>query len=84
MITTMKARPVVTPILSETAITGMTVEGGRVAVQVSRNIIFPNYDYINRFHIVLIVRHGKILEMREHNDLAAAIRGGLPVLESLS
>jgi ketosteroid isomerase-like protein len=83
MKSTMESRPRVAPVSSDTAITGMTVEGGRVAVEVSRNIIFPDYDYVNRFHIVLIIRDGKIFEMREHNDLAAAIRGGLPVLESL-
>jgi ketosteroid isomerase-like protein len=84
MTSTMQARPKIAPVSADTKIMGMTVEGGRVGVEVSRNITFPDYDYVNRFHIVLIVRDGKILEMREHNDLAAAIRGGLPVLESLS
>jgi ketosteroid isomerase-like protein len=84
MMSLMKGRPRVTPVSAETAIRGMTVTGGRVAVELVRNIIYPDYDYINRFLIVMIVQDGKILEMREHNDIAGAIRGGLPVTEALS
>jgi ketosteroid isomerase-like protein len=80
---TMRSRPKIAPVGGDTTLGGMTVEGGRAAVAVSRNLIFPDYDYVNRFHIVLILHDGKILEMREHNDLAGAIRGNLPVVESL-
>jgi uncharacterized protein len=80
----MMARPRVPQVGGDTKITGQTVEGGRVAVAVERNVIYPEYDYVNRFLIVLIIRNGKIVEMREHNDLAGAIRGGLPVVESLT
>jgi ketosteroid isomerase-like protein len=80
----MQSRPKVAPVGGDTTLDGMTVEGGRAAVAVSRNVIYPDYDYINRFLIVLILHDGKILEMREHNDLAGAIRGGLPVVESLT
>jgi ketosteroid isomerase-like protein len=81
---TMESRPKVASVGGDTTLTGMTVEGGRVAVAVSRNLIFPDYDYVNRFLIVLILHDGKVLEMREHNDLAGAIRGNLPVAESLT
>jgi len=63
--------------------TGTIVEGGRVTVQISRNLIFPDYDYWNRLHLVLIIRDGKVLELREHQDLGSAIRGGMPLAEGL-
>jgi ketosteroid isomerase-like protein len=80
----MKARPRVETVSAETLYTGTIVEGGRVTVQIARNLIYPNYDYVNRLHLVLIIRDGKVLELREHQDLGSAIRGGLPLLEALS
>jgi ketosteroid isomerase-like protein len=79
----MKSRPAVPPVSAETLFTGTLVEGGRVTVQISRNLIFPNYDYWNRLHLVLIIRDGKVVELREHQDLASAIRGGMPLLEGV-
>jgi ketosteroid isomerase-like protein len=79
----MKSRPRVDTVSAETLYTGTIVEGGRVTVQISRNLIFPDYDYWNRLHLVLIIRDGKVLELREHQDLGSAIRGGMPLAEGL-
>jgi len=79
----MKSRPRVETVSAETLFTGTIVEGGRVTVQISRNLIFPNYDYWNRLHLVLIIRDGKVQELREHQDLGSAIRGGMPLLEGI-
>lgn len=62
----------------------LTVEGDRAAVHLLKDTIFPDYDYANRFHMVVIVRDGRVVELREHNDLGAAVRGGLPALEALN
>jgi ketosteroid isomerase-like protein len=75
-----KSRPHVATVSAETLFTGTIVEGGRVTVQISRNLIYPNYDYWNRLHLVLIIRDGKVVELREHQDLGSAIRGGMPLL----
>jgi ketosteroid isomerase-like protein len=79
-----KSRPPVPAVSAETLFTGTIVEGGRVTVQIARNLIFPNYDYWNRLHLVLIIRDGKVVELREHQDLGSAIRGGMPLLEGVA
>lgn len=60
-----------------------TVEGERAAVHLIKETIFPDYDYANRFHMAVIVQGGKVVELREHNDLGAAVRGGLPVFDAM-
>lgn len=71
------------PVFPTTRDMSITVEGERAAVHLVKDTIFPNYDYANRFHMVVLVRDGKVVELREHNDLGAAIRGGLPVTEAM-
>ncbi len=71
------------PVSPTTRLMTSTVEGERASVHLIKDTIFPNYDYANRFNMVVLVRDGKVVELREHNDLGAAIRGGLPVLEAM-
>jgi ketosteroid isomerase-like protein len=66
------------PVSNSKGIVGMTVEGERAAVRIATDVIYPTYDYINRFHHVLIVRRGKVIEFREHVDWAASVKAGFP------
>ena len=70
--------PPVAPVRYSKVISGMTVEGDRAAVLINTDVIYPTYDYINRFHCVAIVRGGKIIEMHEHTDRNASIKAGFP------
>jgi ketosteroid isomerase-like protein len=76
--TLMAAHPMAPPIKYNKGIIGMTVEPGRVAVEISTDAVFPQYDYVNRFHCAVTVRDGKIVEMHEHTDHSAGARGGIP------
>lgn len=75
MMATAKADP---PIRYSKLIKGMTVEGDRAAVLIHTNVVYPDYDYINRFHVVVRVRNGKVIEMREHTDRNASVKAGFP------
>jgi|GEM_PF-3083137 len=50
----------------------------RAAVLIDTDAIYPQHDYINRFHVVVKVRNGKVVEMREHTDRNASIKAGFP------
>ena len=75
MMATAKADP---PIRYSKRVKGMTVEGDRAAVLIHTDAIYPDYDYINRFHVVVRVRNGKVIEMREHTDRNASVKAGFP------
>ncbi|MDB5423239.1 MAG: nuclear transport factor 2 family protein [Phenylobacterium sp.] len=59
-------------------ITGMTVEGERAAVRMATDAVYANHDYNNRYHVIVIVRNGKVIEMREHTDRNASVKAGFP------
>ena len=80
--TIMAAHPLPMPISYSKEIIGLTVEPGRAAVEISTNAVFPEYDYVNRFHCAVTVRDGKIVEMHEHTDHSAGARGGIPDIKS--
>ena len=72
------------PVSGGKVIAGMTVEGERAAVLINTDIIYPTHDYINRFHCVVRVRGGKIIEMHEHTDRNGSIKAGFPDLPPVS
>ena len=80
----MAAHPLGPVVRDDTKTIGMTVDGNRAAVEVARNLILADHDYIDHFHLLFILRDGKIAQMHEHTDVQAAIRGGLPVLEAVA
>lgn len=53
-------------------ITGLTVEGDRVAVEAWSEIVFPDKVYRNQYHNLLVLRDGLIVEGREYMDTRAA------------
>ena len=79
----MKSRPRSPVVRDNTKTIGIAVEGNRAAVEVARNLIFADHDYLDHFHLSFVLRDGKIAEMHEHTDVQAAVRGGLPVLEAI-
>jgi ketosteroid isomerase-like protein len=68
----------VAPVSYDKRISGMTVEGERAAVLIDTNAIYPDHDYINRFHCVVRVRNGKVIELHEHTDRNASVKAGFP------
>ncbi len=76
--TAMVGHPMAAPISYDKRIIGTTVEPGRAAIEISTDAVFPEYDYVNRFHCAVTVRDGKIVEMHEHTDHSAGARGGIP------
>ena len=61
-------------------ITGITAENERVAVEVSGEAIHASgKDYRNKYHFLLKIKNGKILELKEYMDtqLAAKILLGV-------
>jgi len=68
------------PVRYSKKIAGMTVEGERAAVLIHTDVIYPEHDYINRFHVAVRVRNGKVIEMREHTDRNASEKAGFPDL----
>ena len=54
-------------------ITGITAENERVAVEVSGDAIHASGElYNNKYHFLLKIQHGKILELREYMDTQLA------------
>jgi ketosteroid isomerase-like protein len=66
------------PVSASKAIVGVTVEGERAAVRIATDVVYPTYDYNNRFHHVVLVRGGKVIEFREHTDRSASEKAGFP------
>jgi ketosteroid isomerase-like protein len=50
---------------------------------VDRNLIFADRDYLTNFHLLFVLKDGKIAEMHEHMDVSGAVRGGLPVFDAI-
>jgi ketosteroid isomerase-like protein len=59
------------------AITAMTAEGNRVAYEAEGEMVFPDCVYRNRYHNLLVIRDGLIVEGREYMDTMAATQAGL-------
>jgi ketosteroid isomerase-like protein len=56
-------------------ITGMTAEDDRVAVEVSGESIHASgQPYNNRYHFLLIIRDGKIIQLKEYMDTQLAAK----------
>jgi ketosteroid isomerase-like protein len=53
-------------------IIGITAEGERVAYEAEGEMVFADRIYRNRYHNLLIVRDGLIVEGREYMDTRAA------------
>ena len=54
-------------------ITGITAENERVAVEVSGEAIHASGElYDNKYHFLLKIQHGKILELKEYMDTQLA------------
>jgi ketosteroid isomerase-like protein len=53
-------------------ITGITAEGDRVAYEAEGEMVFADRIYRNRYHNLLIIRDGLIIEGREYMDTKAA------------
>ncbi|TVV77129.1 nuclear transport factor 2 family protein [Sphingomonas solaris] len=53
-------------------ITCLTAEGDRVAVEARSEMTFPDRVYRNRYHNLLTIRDGLIVEGREYMDTRAA------------
>ena len=54
-------------------ITGITAENERVAVEVSGEAIHASGElYNNKYHFLLKIQHGKILELKEYMDTQLA------------
>ena len=60
-------------------VTGMTIEGERVAIELEGEMTLPDRIYRNSYHNLLIVRDGLIVEGKEYMDtlaVAQAFGGG--------
>tara|TARA_Y100001936_G_scaffold24879_1_gene22828 strand:+ start:2255 stop:2653 length:399 start_codon:yes stop_codon:yes gene_type:complete len=56
-------------------ITGITAENERVAVEISGDAIHASgQPYKNKYHFLLIIKNGKILELREYMDTQLAAK----------
>ena len=56
-------------------ITGMTAEADRVAVEVSSESIHASgQSYNNKYHFLLIIRDGKIIQLKEYMDTQLAAK----------
>ena len=56
-------------------ITGLTAENERVAVEVSGKAIHASgKDYNNKYHFLLKIKNGKILELKEYMDTQLAAK----------
>ena len=56
-------------------ITGITAENERVAVEVSGEAIHASGElYNNKYHFLLKIQHGKILELKEYMDTQLAAK----------
>ena len=56
-------------------ITGMTAEDDRVAVEVSGESIHASgQPYNNKYHFLLIIRDGKIIQLKEYMDTQLAAK----------
>ena len=56
-------------------ITGITAENERVAVEVSGEAIHASGElYNNKYHFLLKIQHGKILELKEYMDTQMAAK----------
>lgn len=56
-------------------ITGMTVDDERVAVEVSGTAVHASgQSYNNKYHFLLIIRDGKIMELKEYMDTQLAAK----------
>ena len=56
-------------------ITGMTAENERVAVEVSGESIHASGDaYNNKYHFLLTIKNGKIIELKEYMDTQLAAK----------
>jgi ketosteroid isomerase-like protein len=81
----MAAQPKTGPVVMDrTKTIGITVEGNRAAIEVDRNLIFADRDYLTGFHLLFVLKDGKIAEMHEHMDVSGAVRGGLPVFDAIN
>ena len=81
----MMAKPKSGPLVrDDTKTIGVTVEGNRAAIEVDRNVIYADRDYLTNFHLCFVLRDGKIAAMHEHMDVAGALKGGLPVFDAIA
>jgi ketosteroid isomerase-like protein len=56
-------------------ITGMTAEGDRVAVEINGEAMHASgATYNNQYHFLLIIKDGKILELKEYMDTQLAAK----------
>ena len=56
-------------------ITGITAEDERVAVEISGEAIHASgHEYNNKYHFLLIIKDGKILELKEYMDTQLAAK----------
>ena len=56
-------------------ITGITAEDERVAVEISGEAIHASgHEYNNKYHFLLIIQDGKILELKEYMDTQLAAK----------
>ena len=56
-------------------ITGMTAENERVAVEVSGEAIHASGEvYNNKYHFLLTIKNGKIIELKEYMDTQLAAK----------
>jgi ketosteroid isomerase-like protein len=56
-------------------ITGMTAENERVAVEVNGKAIHASGEpYNNQYHFLLVIKNGKIVELKEYMDTQLAAR----------
>jgi ketosteroid isomerase-like protein len=53
-------------------IVGITAEGDRVAYEAEAEMVFAERIYRNRYHNLLVIRDGLIVEGREYMDTRAA------------
>ncbi|HEY3850862.1 MAG TPA: nuclear transport factor 2 family protein [Steroidobacteraceae bacterium] len=52
-------------------ILGITAEGDRVAYEAEGEMVFPDRVYRNRYHNLLVIRDGLIVQGREYMDTKA-------------
>jgi ketosteroid isomerase-like protein len=56
-------------------ITGITAEGDRVAVEIDGEAVHASGEkYNNQYHFLLIIKDGKILELKEYMDTQLAAK----------
>jgi uncharacterized protein len=56
------------PISFENTVHGITVEGDRAAIDMSRKIVWPDFTYDQHYHNLIIVRDGKICTLKMFVD----------------